>query len=113
MDVAEAVAEVDRRRAAAVRMLDQVTDSQGVCAITKSGRSFPAAKVYEGAVAALGEVRRSLLRSTGPAESVVAEVRRQWEERARESSARTGPDWEAYHHGGWDALASLEELLGR
>jgi hypothetical protein len=120
----------------ATRHLTALAGNASMCAIGRSGRSFPAAKYHEGRQAAAGQVR-SLLRRTGTgagpgsgaasgggavalsgagapgaasdAESAaLAAVTSEWRERL-DGAASKGPDWVAYASGGMDALAELAE----
>ena len=99
--------ELDERRSAALARMAAVTGEAGVCAVTKSGRAFPAAKFHEGAVAALGEVRRILNRSAGEPASVLGDVLGEWLERQVVADDR-GADWQAYTAGGVEELHLLE-----
>lgn len=47
-----------RHLAGAQQALQAVADNRSMCAIGRSGQSFPAAKYHEGAVIALTELRR-------------------------------------------------------
>ena len=101
------LSELDERRSAALGRMAAVTGNSGVCAVTKSGRAFPAAKFHEGAVAALGEVRRRFRGSGGEPGAVLGEVLGDWLERQSVASDR-GPDWQAYTAGGVEELHLLE-----
>jgi len=99
--------DVDQRRSAALQRLAAVTGDAGVCAVTKSGQAFPAAKFHEGAVAALGEVRRSLHRAGGQPTSIVGAVLGEWLDR-QSVAAERGVDWRAYTSGGVEELRLLQ-----
>jgi hypothetical protein len=91
-------------RADATRHLTALAGDASMCAIGRSGRSFPAAKYHEGRQAAASEVRRALRRDPGA--HVLAGITDVWTTRADEASEK-GPDWVAYFAGGLDALAEL------
>jgi hypothetical protein len=108
--------EVLRRHAdRAGRALAALAGNRSVCAIGRSGRSFPAAKYHEGAVSAVAEVRRELRRRVRLGERpevapVVRAVADAWRVRAA-APAASGADWRAYLAGGVEALeAVLAEL---
>lgn len=90
-------------RADAVRHLTALAGDASMCAIGRSGRSFPAAKYHEGRQSAATQARRSLSRGE-PLEA----VRAQWRQTS-ESAQRKGPDWVAYAAGGLDALDEIAE----
>jgi hypothetical protein len=85
----------------ALTHLSALAGNASMCAIGRSGRSFPAAKYHEGRAAAAAQVVRS--RAADP----VASVRSEWAAML-ERSASLGSDWQAYASGGLDALAELE-----
>lgn len=93
------------------------TGEASLCAISRSGESFPAAKFAEGAVSALVELRRAVRREGVDDDPAVLADRAttlaaQWNERAGQL-ADAGRDWAAYLRGGREALAALaEELAG-
>ena len=118
----------------ATRHLTALAGDASMCAIGRSGRSFPAAKYHEGRQAAAGQVRR-LLRRIGAdagqgavatalsgagaagvgsdAESAaLADVTSEWRQ-TLDDAASKGPDWVAYASGGMDALAELAEHAAR
>jgi hypothetical protein len=99
--------DVEQRRSAALQRLAAVAGDTAVCAVTKSGQAFPAAKFHEGAVAALGEVRRSLRLSGGEAGPVVGAVLEEWLDRESVAADR-GADWRAYTAGGVEELRLLQ-----
>ncbi len=95
-----------RHRAGALRQdalahLSALAGDASMCAIGRSGRSFPAAKYHEGRAAAAAQVVRS--RAADP----LTDVRPQWVGMLDRSSSQ-GPDWQAYAAGGLDALADLD-----
>jgi hypothetical protein len=105
----------------ATRHLTALAGDASMCAIGRSGRSFPAAKYHEGRQAAAGQARRVLrggsAGSAGPsdghrADESVAEaldgVTSQWRQMLADAEAK-GPDWVAYATGGLDALAEISE----
>ena len=101
----------------AQRALQAVAGDRSMCAIGRSGRSFPAAKYHEGAVSALADVRRLVRQrqTQGSAVDVASVTRRvadTWRGRA-ESPVATGVDWRAYLAGGVEALAALVAALPR
>lgn len=99
-------------RADAVRHLTALAGDASMCAIGRSGRSFPAAKYHEGRQAAASQLRRALLRldtdeqSADAADAAVDAVRSQWQKTLTDAE-RKGPDWVAYASGGLDALAEV------
>lgn len=100
-DLLERATEV---RADAVRHLTALAGNASMCAIGRSGRSFPAAKYHEGRQSGASDVRRSLRRD--PADVGLEGVRRQWQQMLASADAK-GPDWVAYATGGLDALAEI------
>lgn len=108
---------LERHLAEARRALQAVAGDRSMCAIGRSGQSFPAAKYHEGAVSALTELRRLLRQRQAQGEmvdvaSAAARVADTWRGRA-ESRVAAGPDWRAYFAGGVEALAALETSSGR
>lgn len=113
-------------RADAVRHLTALAGDASMCAIGRSGRSFPAAKYHEGRQAAASQVRRAVRsgapRSGAPRSGtpqwaddvpvtepqVLADVRGQWQQ-TLESAQSKGPDWVAYATGGLDALSDITD----
>jgi hypothetical protein len=77
-----------------------------MCAIGRSGRSFPAAKYHEGRQSAAGDVRRALRRGVDPADTALEHIQNQWRATLAGAEAK-GPDWVAYASGGLDALAEI------
>ena len=105
----------------ATRHLTALAGDASMCAIGRSGRSFPAAKYHEGRQAAAGQARRLLRgRSAGSVEppdgdsvdgsvaQALAGVTSDWQQMLADAEAK-GPDWVAYATGGLDALAEISE----
>jgi hypothetical protein len=86
-------------------VLTELAGGTGLCAIARSGRSFPAAKYHEGRLAAATAVRRALRDHDDPAAAIAA-ARARWA-RASPPLLRSTTDGEAYGAGGDDALAEL------
>ena len=112
---AETASDVLLERATDVRMdatkhLTALAGDASMCAIGRSGRSFPAAKYHEGRQSAASQVRRALRSGPtgGPALAVVTTVRAEWEQMLAGAPSK-GPDWVAYATGGLDALAEITE----
>lgn len=93
-------------RADATRHLTALAGNASMCAIGRSGRSFPAAKFHEGRQAAAGEVRRALRRDPDADSETLQVITAEWDRALRDAEAK-GPDWVAYASGGLDALAEL------
>ena len=97
---------VDRVIEAAERRLKDAAGDQSLCAIGRSGRSYPAVKYHEGAVATLVSVRSKLKAGTTLAGALDA---------ARSGLARLGhlaqqsPDWAAYQAGGLEAIEGITD----
>jgi hypothetical protein len=94
-----------------MRHLSALAGNASMCAIGRSGQSFPAAKYHEGRQAAAAQLLRSLRRADprdGVAELDAA--RRQWTRMGADMSAR-GPDWVAYAAGGLDALSDIADVV--
>ena len=87
---------------AAVGQLTELAGGRSMCAIARSGESFPAAKYHEGRWAAFTEAARQLRR--GGTRLEIEQLRESWRE--RRDAAPTG-DWRAYRSGGVDALSEL------
>jgi hypothetical protein len=102
-----------RHEAAAVAAFEAGTGSTSLCTLSRSGRSHPAAKYHEGAVAALGDVRRALTTSAPGtlATDVAAYISAGWTARF-ERMTRPGRDWQAYYTGGIEALDRLIDMPG-
>lgn len=118
-------------RVDATRHLSALAGDASMCAIGRSGRSFPAAKYHEGRQAAAGQARRVLRGSPastagsagsdglaaegkGADDSVaqaLAGVTSEWRQMLASAEAK-GPDWVAYATGGLDALAEISEPTG-
>jgi hypothetical protein len=95
--------------------LTALAGSRALCAIARSGDSYPAAKYAEGAVSALAEVRRSARRQDildDPVRlaALTGAIATRWKERA-DRMIDAGRDWAAYLSGGSDALTALVEDL--
>lgn len=82
------------------------------CALAKDGRSHPAAKFYEGRVAALGELSRNVADDTDPERIrvVAATLRARWAEQVMPGGEDR--DWEAYRAGGIQAMTEFTTLQG-
>ncbi|WP_413452727.1 hypothetical protein AA0Y32_09265 [Georgenia phoenicis] len=91
---------VDERRDEALARLATATGDASLCAVSRDGTARPAVKYHEGAVAALGDLRRRL--SQEPADAALVHARAHW--RALEDRAAAAPSWEAYLAGAVDAL---------
>jgi len=87
---------------AAAVMLTDLVAGRAMCAIARSGESFPAAKYHEGRMAAFSEAARLLRRDGSPAG--VERIAVSWRERLDRAPAG---DWRAYWSGGVDALTEL------
>lgn len=99
---------VARLRAEAIRAWSDALGDSSACALTKSGRSFPAAKFHEGRVAALGEMLRGLRDDPPPSRisELVTTLRESWEGR-QQPRADGGGEWASYRAGGLEALREL------
>lgn len=100
-------------RADAVKHLTALAGNASMCAIGRSGRSFPAAKYHEGRQSAASQLRRALSRlddSAGADErgKAVAGVRQTWQQTLT-SAEQKGPDWVAYATGGLDAITEVTD----
>lgn len=95
-------------RADAVRHLTALAGDASMCAIGRSGRSFPAAKYHEGRQSGAGDVRRAVRGST--LEAALEDVRQRWQQTLAGAEAK-GPDWVAYATGGLDAVAEITAAL--
>jgi hypothetical protein len=96
-------------RAEAMRHLSALAGDASMCAIGRSGQSFPAAKYHEGRQAAAAQLMRALRRPGGDAWGL---VHREWRE-MRIGMAPRGPDWVAYAQGGLDALEQIADELSQ
>lgn len=92
----------------AVRHLTLLAGDASMCAIGRSGRSFPAAKYHEGRQSAAGQVRRLAQDADQDDEEGLARLRQQWNQTLVDAEAK-GRDWVAYATGGLDALAELAD----
>jgi hypothetical protein len=90
-------------RTDAMAHLTALAGNASMCAIGRSGRSFPAAKYHEGRHAAAAQLARALRRSDGDAWSG---VHREWHQMQAGMASRS-PDWAAYAEGGLDALGQI------
>ncbi len=104
-------AQLARLRADAIHAWSDALGDSSACALTKSGRSFPAGKFHEGRVAALGELLRAIHDDSPPARiaEAIATLRASWEARPEPRTDTTG-EWASYRAGGIEAL---RELAGR
>jgi hypothetical protein len=103
-------AAVERVCDEAVAVLSDLAAGTSMCAIARSGRSFPAAKYHEGRLAAGTAVRRAL-RDHPDADAALARAREQWT-RTSPRLLRSSADGRAYGAGGDDALTELAESAG-
>ncbi len=97
----------------ALQALETLAGGRSMCAIGRSGQSFPAAKYHEGAVTALSDLRRDIRRrgrqgETADVTGLARSAAERWRGRTT-SSVTAGSDWCAYLAGGVDAL---ERLIG-
>ena len=91
----------------AERALTALAGNQALCAIARTGQSFPAAKFHEGAVSALAQVRRARRRADPASVAVLAAtVAAGWREQAGRMIG-AGPDWQAHLAGGAEAVEAL------
>jgi hypothetical protein len=99
---------VVRLRAEAIRAWSDALGDSTACALTKSGRSFPAAKFHEGRVAAVGELLRSLRDDPSPnrISELAATLGESWERRPQPRTD-AGGEWASYRAGGLEALREL------
>ena len=74
----------------AVRHLTLLAGDASMCAIGRSGRSFPAAKYHEGRQAAAGQVRRALRADASVGPAVLDPLREEWT-RTLDSAGRMEP----------------------
>jgi tellurite resistance protein len=92
--------------------LAAVAGDVSLCAVSRSGQPFPAAKYHEGAVSALTALHRESKRSStpgGPTVDLQAAARRHEEEWLADLPAaqQHNADWTAYRAGGLEALQGL------
>ncbi len=82
------------------------------CTLAKVGRSHPAAKFYEGKVAALGELARLIADETEPAQAVdaAAMLSARWADKSLPGGPQAR-DWEAYRAGGVEAMTDIAAEL--
>ncbi|RNE48821.1 hypothetical protein [Corynebacterium alimapuense] len=102
-DRTKLVDHLTRERHRAVAAMTELSGETSACLMGREGRSFPAFKYHEGAVAGLGSLLRTLRREAAgdPAALIDAECAH-WEH-----TSGHGPDWAAYTAGGQDALNDL------
>jgi len=86
----------------ALRELTALAGGASLCAIGRSGESFPAVKYHEGRLAAFGEATRALDRGADQAD--VEALRDTWARLRRDAPPG---EWAAYRAGGADALSEL------
>ncbi len=92
--------------------LTRAAGGASLCAISRSTGSVPAAKYFEGRLAAITEVRRAVKRGAEPQAAVVAAAA-SWHGALHRGRARdAGPDWMAYWAGGVDELDDLSASGG-
>lgn len=85
------------------RALGEAAGDASLCALAKSGRSWPAVKYHEGAMVALREIRRS----EGDRRKAASHMLDVWRRAQDEALAGgMGGDWSAYRAGGIDALSA-------
>jgi len=102
---------VAQHLARAERALQDTAGSRSMCAIARSGQSFPAAKYHEGASSALTQLRRHTgQRQAADLSHLARASARQWRDRAQGRLAASS-DWRAYYTGGAEALDALAEQL--
>ena len=91
---------------AAAADLSEAAGDLSLCAISKSGESFPAAKYHEGRTAALSALVRAMRHDE------LSEALEHTRLRFDTVSGLTGPDWAAYQHGVRDALDDVQSRFG-
>ena len=101
-------AAVERLRAAAEADLAAAAGDLSLCAIGRSGRSFPGVKYHEGRTVALASIARAMGAGTG-LHRAIADVDREFV--SLEALAAADPEWDAYRQGGLDALHELEAAV--
>lgn len=104
-----------RRRREALAQWQHIGAGASACALAKSGVSFPAAKLAEGRVAALGELLRALKKSGSddPRDHLreTETLRDRWVAERDGGDAGRSRDWEAYRTGGAEELEELAALF--
>ena len=95
-----------RREREALGCLTAAAGDRSLCAHSRDGLPWPAAKYHEGAVAALAEARRALGQASGDPDAAVRAIRDSWAAR-RGSELASAASWSAYLDGGVDALDGL------
>lgn len=108
MDDAALLEWVTDLRDDATRHLTALAGNASMCAIGRSGRSFPAAKYHEGRQAAASQVRRELRRGMTGGGDVLARAAEDWAA-ALDAAQHKGKDWIAYASGGVDVVSELSE----
>jgi succinate dehydrogenase/fumarate reductase flavoprotein subunit len=103
-------AAAERVRVEATRALTELAAGTSMCAMGRSGRSFPAARYHEGRAAAAAVVQRTLRTHSAPPPDALAAAREQWA-RMSPPLLRRGADGEAYGAGGDDTLDELASLV--
>jgi hypothetical protein len=94
-------ARVGEVRRDALAHLQALAGDASMCSISRSGQAFPSAKYHEGRLAAAAQVRRL------PAGVTLDALRAEWTAMCGTAVSR-GSDWQAYAHGGLDALDEIE-----
>jgi hypothetical protein len=102
-------AAVDRVCDDALAVLGDLAAGSSMCAITRSGRSVPAAKYHEGRLAAGTIVQRALREHPDPS-AALAQARERWL-RTSPPLLRSSDDGLAYGTGGDDAIGELAARL--
>lgn len=82
------------------------------CTLAKDGRSHPAAKFFEGRVAALGELARDVSDETESAQALdaAAALAARWADKLLPGGPQAS-DWEAYRAGGIQAMTDVAAEL--
>jgi hypothetical protein len=112
--VADVLTILVSQRQAAVAALTAAAGDLNLCAMSRSGKPYPAVKYHEGAVAALAEAKRAVgdQLPDGSVEKTLAGLRAGWQAKASTPIAEA-PGWQAYYAGGIEALdAVLGQLHG-
>ncbi|HEX6917857.1 MAG TPA: hypothetical protein VF140_07235 [Phycicoccus sp.] len=111
LSAAELDALARRLRDEAVGVLSELSEGSSLCAIARSGRSFPAGRYHEGRMAAATLVIRA--RGSEPdADAALARATDAWAH-ASPAARRVDPGWQAYGEGGDDVLGELAEAASR
>lgn len=102
-----------RRRREALDRWQRIGAGASACALAKSGVSFPAAKLEEGRVAALGELLRALKKTDAADAAVELEtLRDRWFAERDGGDGVRSRDWKAYRTGGAEELGDLASEFG-